>query len=31
MVGPGTLFSYGCVWANLSNTPLTLTANIAES
>lgn len=24
MGGPGSLFSYGCAWANLSNTPLSL-------
>ena len=30
MGGPGSLFSYGCAWANLSNTPLSLYKHYAH-
>ena len=30
MGGPGSMFSYGCAWANLSNTPLSLYKHYAS-
>ncbi len=30
MGGPGSMFSYGCAWANLSNTPLWLYKHYAH-